>query len=775
MQDQWKNEESLVYRLLVESTGAGFVILDPAGRVLDANAEYVRMTGRGSREAVIGKCVTEWTSERDRERNAEEVRKCLERGFVRNVEIHYQDATGRETSVEVNATVVAADGERRILTLCRDISARRRAEEELRASEERFKTLFEKSAEAQILLDDDSNVVDGNAAFLRLFGLADLGEVRGHPPNDYAPEFQPDGTSSQQRGSEMLKTVLAQGSARSEWAHFKHDADRTPLLTEVIITLIRVAGRPMFHAAIRDITDRKRAEEALAESEKKYRAIFERAAEGILIADFETRRFRYANPAICRMLGYTLDELRALRVHDIHPSADLPRVLAEFDAESHGDKSLAMSVPCRRKNGTVFFADISASAVVLDGTACNLGFFVDITERTRAEEERLRLEAQMLQAQKLESLGLLAGGIAHDFNNLLMAILGNVELAMQDGAGGAVARPLLEDVSTAARHAADLCRQLLAYSGRGRFVVTNVDLSALLTEMRQMLEMPVARKESFRYRLAERLPAIEADVSQIRQVVMNLVINASEAMGEKAGTITVTTGARYCDASYLEKTRFAHDLRPGHYVYLEVADTGCGMDAATVDRIFDPFFTTKFTGRGLGLAAVLGIVRGHKGALDVHSEPRRGTTFTLLFPAAAASAEPAAAPSDAARSWQGSGVVLLVDDEPAVRDVARRMLERLGFVVLTADDGDRALDVFRGNVERIRCVILDLTMPRLGGEETLRELRRIDPGVRVLLSSGHNEQDVIGRFTGEEISGFIQKPYQLDSLGTILRDALDGS
>jgi CheY-like chemotaxis protein len=309
---------------------------------------------------------------------------------------------------------------------------------------------------------------------------------------------------------------------------------------------------------------------------------------------------------------------------------------------------------------------------------------------------------------------------------------------------------------------------MLAYSGKGRFVLDHVNLSEVIKEMANLLQISVTKNAALRYQFATDLPRIEADVTQMRQIIMNLTINASEAMGDQSGVITISTGAVECSRSYFRDAYIDESLPEGLYVYLEVADTGCGMDEATRLKMFDPFFTTKFTGRGLGLAAVLGIVRGHQGTIKVHSQPGKGTTFRVLFPAIAQQGAIKTEASADGRPWRSAGTVLLVDDEETVRTVGSQMLEKLGFHVLAARDGIEAIQIFRLRSQDIACVILDLTMPRMGGEETLRHLRQIRPSVPVIMSSGYNEQEVTQRFVDKGLAGFIQKPYDFQAL----RDAL---
>ena len=405
--------------------------------------------------------------------------------------------------------------------------------------------------------------------------------------------------------------------------------------------------------------------------------------------------------------------------------------------------------------------------------AYGLAFREHEDERKRAEERQRNLEAKLQQAQKLESLGVLAGGIAHDFNNLLMGVLGNAEVALLELPPESPARGDLQHITTAALRAAELTKQMLAYSGKGKFVVQGLNLTKLVEEMAELLQVSISKNVVLKYNFAKNLPAIEADASQIRQVVMNLIINASEAIGEKSGVVTVSTSVIEADRSYLTETYLDENLPEGCYVSLEVADTGCGMDEQTQKKIFDPFFTTKFTGRGLGLAAVLGIVRGHGGAVKIYSQPQRGSTFKVLFPASQQpAAEESVGTSATEQEWRGSGVILVVDDEETVRIAAKLMLERRGFTVLTAEDGRAALEVFRSRVDEIVVVLLDLTMPHLDGEETFRELRRIRSDVRVILSSGYDEQETTSRFAGKGLAGFLQKPYGVGPLGEKIRQVL---
>jgi CheY-like chemotaxis protein len=378
----------------------------------------------------------------------------------------------------------------------------------------------------------------------------------------------------------------------------------------------------------------------------------------------------------------------------------------------------------------------------------------------------------MQHAQKLESLGVLAGGIAHDFNNLLMSVMGNADLALLELAPSSAARESVEEIKRTAARAADLCRQMLAYSGRGKTIVEAVDLSEVVEEMSHMLDVSISKRAVLNKNLARPLPAVCADVTQLRQVVMNLITNASEALGEADGAICVSTGASECARSQLADAYVADEFADGLHVFIEVTDTGCGMDGETQARIFDPFYTTKFTGRGLGLAAVLGIIRGHKGAIRVESTPGKGTSIRVLLPATrqpVADVLPGPSVPDRASL---SGTVLLADDEETVRAVSSRMLRRMGLEVMTASDGQEAVELFARHRKRIDGVLLDLTMPQMDGVQAFEQLRRIDPEVRVLLASGYSEQDVAQRFPIDALRGIVHKPFDFETLRSQLQHLL---
>ncbi len=514
-------------------------------------------------------------------------------------------------------------------------------------------------------------------------------------------------------------------------------------------------------------------------AEGNYRALFHSVNDAIFVHDALTGKVLDVNEAAARMFGATSQDLI---------SGDFKRTCAETPPYTMADALVLVHQAAakgpqvyewrsrRVDDSRLFHTEVSLRSDVIDDRPVVLAAVRDISKRKKAEEEKEAIESQLQQAQKLESLGLLAGSVAHDFNNLLMVILGNAALAHKDLPPDSLSHSHLDHIGTAAQRAASLCQQLLAYSGRGGFVIEHLGLKDVVEDITRILEVSIPKKIQLNLRYDPDLPRILADATQIRQVVMNLITNAAEAIGDGEGIITLSTFSRPMDRAAFKEYMSDPGLPEGPYVALKVADTGCGMDEKTVARVFEPFFTTKFTGRGLGMAVVLGIVRGHKGAIRINSEMKKGTTVTVLFPIAPEGVQniapaPKAPPSPpAARE-----MVLLVDDDKPVLMTVAKLVEMLGHRTLTAESGRKALEIFKKQHGDISCVLLDLTMPDMDGGETLQEMKRIDPKARVVLTSGYSERDLKDRFKGQGVAGFLQKPYMLEDLKAVIESALNGS
>ncbi|MBI2950308.1 MAG: CHASE domain-containing protein [Verrucomicrobia bacterium] len=524
----------------------------------------------------------------------------------------------------------------------------------------------------------------------------------------------------------------------------------------------------------REMRERGQMALALLESEQHLRTLIEVCPDAILVS--RNSQVVFVNEAALHLFGAdSRDQLLRKSPYDlVHPDYHDAVTERRWQVVELGVPAPVMEQKIIRLDGRTVDVEVAATPFKDREGSAIVGLFRDITERKLAEQERQRLNRKLQEAAKLESLGVMAGGVAHDFNNLLTGILCHASLAKLDLPADSPLQEGLTEIETASLRAAELCKQMLAYSGKGQLLVQALDLSAVVQDSLNLLRLSISKKVSLELSLASGLPPVEADATQIRQVIMNLVINASEAIGENTGAIRVSTSVMRASREYLAGTILSPEIPEGDYVFLEVVDTGCGMSAETISKIFDPFFTTKFTGRGLGLAAVLGIVRGHSGALQVTSQLGRGSAFRLLLPVAAATALNRA-PSEAEIhlcEWRGSGTVLVVDDEEPVRRVAAQSLRRLGFDPVLAKDGREALQIFQRDPDHFVAVLLDLTMPQLDGSQTFQALKLIRPGVRVVLMSGFDQQEAITRFAGKGLAGFLQKPFQVHTLRERMQAAL---
>jgi PAS domain S-box-containing protein len=514
-----------------------------------------------------------------------------------------------------------------------------------------------------------------------------------------------------------------------------------------------------------EVASHQRVALALRESEARFRQLIEVMGEGMWVLDAQART-TFVNRRMAEMLGYLPGEMVGKSLFDFVAEADLEQAKRNMVQRREGQGS-QYDFRFRRKDGAELWAIVTGTPVVDDAgqVVSVLGVITDITERRRQEQAQL-------QSQKLESLGVLAGGIAHDFNNLLTAILGNISLAQLALAKASPAWPYLEKMELTVQRATNLTRQMLAYSGLGHFTVGPLDLNQAVEEMSHLLSVSISKKVALRYHLQAGLPILMGEVSQIQQVVMNLVTNASEAIGDAEGMVSIRTGMRDYGQDELARDFPGQTIAPGTFLALDVSDTGQGMTPEVQARIFEPFFTTKFTGRGLGLSAMQGIVRGHKGGIRVYSEPGKGSTFKLIFPAGSGEV-PEAKELPPEHDWVGSGTILVADDEEGVLQVAADLLRSMGFDVILARDGLEALARHRESSVPIRAVLMDLTMPHLDGVETYRELRRLDPGCRVVLTSGYNQQEAVQEFLGKGLAGFVQKPYLRSDLMAAMRKALE--
>ncbi len=650
---------------------------------------------------------------------------------------------------------------------------RRRMARKLRASEEKYRTLFDNASTAIVIMDPDLRILLANPEAAR--AMETLVAPASQPPSvlDFVvPEYRP-----------MVQEYHRHRLAQPDVAPAMYELplrDRQGQTRYVLVRARIIPGTRDTLASMLDITERKEALAALERREQELRRSEERlnksqalallgsweweCATGVVTWSDETYRLFGWQP---REVAVTADLCQGL----VHP-ADRDRQQQELRATLAGGAEYQGEYRFLQRDGTERILHLQAEIVrAADGRATRmLGILQDVTETRRAETERTEMAAKVQHTQKLESLGVMAGGIAHDFNNILMTVLGNADLALMDLPPGSPSGEYIRDIIKAGQRAAALARHMLAYSGRGRLVAGPVDINAIVREMEQLAGASIGKRVQLEYRLAADLPYIEGDASQLEQVVMNLVINAAEAIGSRPGVITVTTTLKNLARRDLDGMLLGERAGLGGHVCLEVCDTGCGMDGPTVAKIFEPFFTTKFTGRGLGLAAVLGIVRSHQGAIQVTSAPGQGTTFRILLPVPQKiMAPPARTEPRTGETRLRGGTILLVEDEPAILAVERKMLETLGFKVVTATNGWDGVAVFRQMPGQFDLVLLDNTMPQMDGAETFREMRQVRADIPVILTSGYDEDQLQSEYGGWGFSGFLHKPFETAQLAALLQ------
>ncbi|HTQ57063.1 MAG TPA: PAS domain S-box protein [Bryobacteraceae bacterium] len=675
----------------------------------------------------------------------------------------------------------------RVLGHAQDLTDRVRAEEALKESERRFRDMADTAPVFIWMSDAEGQWVFVNKGWLK-FSARTLEQELGW---GWLENLHPD---ERARGrADYLEAV----NARREF-HFERRMRRADGSYRWILD----SGRPRFDTDGRftgyigscvDVTEARqdredlrrardelalrvaqrtvelmRSNEALRESEQHYQDLAEMSPVGIFRTD-QAGRCVYLNRRATEIVGMSLQEAGQGTWDRVLEPEDRDRLAVEWRRVVQGGATGSLEHRIVRADGSVAWVLTHLAAERDSSGAIGgcIGTVADISDRKRAEDEKRKLEAQVQHAQRLQSLGILAGGLAHDFNNLLTVILGNARMALLDLPPGSPVIDKLAEIETATSRASELTSQMLAYAGKGRFTLQVLNLSRVAAETASLLQSVISKHTVTRLELDEGLPCIEADAAQVRQIAMNLITNAAEAIGDRGGLIVISTGVIDADRAYLAGTWFDDQLPAGRYVYLEVRDTGCGMTPETQARIFDPFFTTKFTGRGLGLAAVIGIVRAHHGALKVSSEKGVGSTFRLLFPASGKKEETQAADAVGTPA-EGRGTVLVVDDERGMRHLARAILEQHGYRVLTAGDGGEAIEVFRRHAAQVAVVVLDLTMPVMHGEDVAAELLKIRPGVPVVLSSGYGEPGA----SGSSSLGFLKKPYQPAELVAAVQKAL---
>ena len=734
-----------IYSGLVENLSEGIAILDEEGRFLFVNSACGQIFGVPI-DALLGLTTLDLVAPEAREHHALQLQQ-RSRGEAGAYELEVLRADGARRWLAIRATPRMDSSGRFAGSLASffDITQHRLALEALQQSEARFRRLVETLPQGVVTYQDGKITYSNPAA--SAITRTDPDKALGKPILEY---IHPSHWSAiKERMGRMIR-----GEEVSAMDYTFCRGDGTEVQVEAHAQILEGGERPVMISVFTDLTRRMEMEQAVRESEERYRSVIEQAQDMIFLVDLDTLAIVQANQAFHRTLGYDPSALPGLSLYSL-VDADTDSVRRNLaQVTQRGSASIGRRV-YRHADGSTREVEVTGSLLRSGGRSLMVTLARDISER-------IATERVLQQSQKLESLGILAGGIAHDFNNLLTAMMGNLSLAQLKSHASSPSWPYLDALEKTLQKAADLTRQMLAYSGKGHFIKRVVDLNQAVEEMTHLLSVSISKSITLRFDLGKGLPPLEADPVQLQQVVMNLVTNASDAIGDKDGVIRIATRLLELEAGRIAQDFPAQAVEPGPHLVLEVADSGCGMDAETLQRIFEPFFTTKVKGRGLGLSAMLGILRGHHAGIRITSVLGQGTAFHIYLPAkAGAVAEEPAPPASLA--LQPSGAVLVVDDEPDIRESAVELFRLLGFeTVFEASDGAEALEVFQARGAEISLVFMDLTMPRMSGREAFRALRKLDPAISVILTSGFNEE--AGLDGDDRPSAFLQKPYRFIQL-----------
>ena len=644
--------------------------------------------------------------------------------------------------------------------------------------DQHYRLIVEASVDYAIFhLGLDGLIGSWNPGAQRIFGFTFDEVVGRHGSMLFVPEDVFRGEPERE-----MKLASETGRAQDSRWHLRKDGSR--FWADGVMLGLRDRSGTLRGLAkiVRDDSEGKQSQGLLQYQLSLADAIASNAAEALFLIDNEGRT-TFANPSAVQTFGWSQEELVGQFLHEkvhsrrpdgsLYPIEECPHMQVLITEETlRGQDDFFV-----HRDGHVVPVTCSTAPIRGDGDVAGAVLVVrDISEQRRAEEMVREKDEAFRQAQKLESIGVLAGGIAHDFNNLLTGIMGNAGLAKRAILAGRheKAADMLQDVLKASERAADLTRQLLAYAGKGQFVIQPVDVCKLVTEVSTLIRASISKKITLVLDIPDECPAIQADRTQLQQLVMNLVINGGEAIGDHAGTLTLRIRTDHFTERRERLRTAGFPILPGEYVRIDVIDTGEGMDEETRDRIFEPFFTTKFLGRGLGLSAALGIVRGHRGAIGVLSEPEKGTTFTILLPVLPELAPFRRSSTQALpeRDLSGVGTVLVADDDHAVRSLAASVLYEAGYTVELAEDGVQAVKRLRELGSQVSLILLDLTMPKLGGAEAALELRRVHPDIPIIAMSGYGDAEAMERFSGARIDDFLPKPFSPDQLAAKVRDVL---
>lgn len=743
------------YRSLTGQWSVGVIIIQ-ARRVRYINPALTQILGHSEAEVLEASSVLEFVVDDDRALFQENLR-VLEEGTTPTISCTVRARTkgGAVLDLEVIGSCVSFEGRPAVMSVVVDGTQRKQAEATIRADEERHRAFVESMGDVLVVIDQESRIIDfANAVVEEVFGYSPA-ELLGKEVTVLMPERFRDPHRSGVRRYLETRTKHLNWKGTSVLGLHKTGKE-IPL--EVSYSEYVHGQRRYFVGVMRDVTSQRETEEAL----RLFRTLLDRSNDAVEIIDLQTGRFLDVNERVCLNLGYTREEILALRIWDVHTKLD-PGRLDEIEAQLRDAGALRWEGVNRRKDGSAFPVEVGMSLIRVDQREYVVAIVRDITERRR-------LEAQFLQAQKMESLGQLAAGVAHDFNNLLTVINGISEVALDGMEGDHPLRADLEDILHAGENAASLTRQLLAFSRKQIIEPKVMDPNAVVAKMQGMIQRLIGKSIHVVFVPGNDVNAVLADPGQIEQVLINLAINARDAMPD-GGLLTIETRSVGLDGPHAE----AHpSVVPGPHVLLAVTDTGTGMDEATRERLFEPYFTSKDIGKGtgLGLATVYGIVKQSQGSIWVYSELGKGTTFKIYLPQVQEAPDNVRSPKAAAAN-PATETILVVEDDEAVRRMAVRILRAAGYTVLSVRNGEDALRSFEQQSGELHLIFTDVVMPGIDGRALSKQLEQVSSRAKFLFTSGYTDEAIVHHGVLEKGIHFITKPYTAEQLTRKVREVLD--
>ncbi len=759
---------------ILAAAGEGIVGLDDTGAILFCNEAAEHLTGKSGHE-LIGR---NFHKSLHYQGTGHDMDNCpinltLRDGVSRTMHDCFL-VNQNATPFPVEYTVTPLHEQNQVVGVVivfRDVTEQRKAESERARNAEYNRALLDSMRSHIAILDKDGVIVSANDAWMN---FADNNRMRNGEflrrsgvGTNYLDICRECGDEHAEQSREIVKRIssILHGTAKTFTCEYScHFLDKQRWYFMSVDPLRTQEGGAVVNHV--DITKRKQMEQALQKSEKRLRRMFQSHGAVMMLVDPENGAIIDVNQSAEHFYGYPRKTLLTMNIADINIlSREEIRAEMELTQKHHKNYFVFQH---KVANGSIRTVEVYSSPITMQDKDLLFSIIHDITDRKLAEETFRNMEHQLLRAQKLESLARMSGGIAHDYNNLLQAVLGNLELSLMKLSPDEPVCKYIDAGIKAASRAAELSKMMLAYSGKGFLSRTEMSLTRLVENSATMLSDAIHAPITLELDLDQKLPLVYADASQIQLVIMHMMSNSVDAIGDNPGLITLSTGVRYFDQSVLDTSRFDEKLEEGRYVWLELRDTGCGMDGDTIYKLFDPFFTSKFTGRGLGMSAAYGIIRAHKGAFLVESKPSYGTNIQFLLPIAGIDVEDQKHNSvtigEVPNHIQASKTIMVVDDEEMIRRVSAAMLRELGFETIEAADGEEALRIFKEQSDRIDLVLLDKCMPQMDGIEVLKGLRQIRPGIKVLLTTGYSEREVTEQFSDHELNGFIQKPFTLKRL-----------